>query len=86
MPEASENGDENDSDEEDKDGDTNNLEISDNLQKAIFTNAENKPYPNGWISVNELQLNEDVLGLYQQPHFNPNKLTVVFKLLISLSH
>ena len=64
MPEASDNGDDNYSDDEDQDGDTDDLEISAHLQKAIFTNAEKKSCPNGWIAVNDLQPNEIVLGLY----------------------
>ena len=36
--------------------------------------------------MNDLQPNKDVLGHYQYPHFNPNKVRVGVKLLISLAH
>ena len=36
VPKASENGDDNDSNEEDQDGDTYDLEIAAHLQKSIF--------------------------------------------------
>ena len=48
--------------------------------------AGNNSCPNGWIYVNNLQLNEDVLGFYQQSHFNTNKVRVGFKLLITLDY
>ena len=53
-------------------------------KNQFFTNDENKSCPKGWISVNDLQPNEDVLGHYQQPHFNPNKVRVGVKLPIPL--
>ena len=36
--------------------------------------------------MNYLQPNEDVLGRYQQPHLNPNKVRFVVKMFIPLSH
>ena len=36
--------------------------------------------------MNDLQPNEYVLGCYQQPYFNPNKVRVEVKLLITLAH
>ena len=36
--------------------------------------------------MNDLQPNEDILGRYQQPHFDTNKVRVGFKLLIPLAH
>ena len=64
VPEASDNGDDNDSDEEDQYGDTDYSEIGTHLQKSIFTNAEKKTCPNGWFTVNYLQPNEASLGRY----------------------
>ena len=52
VNEASDNGDDNYSDEEDYDGDTDDLEIGDHYKKPFFTNAEKKSCPNGWIAVN----------------------------------
>ena len=69
MPEASAN-DDNDSDEEDQYGDTDDLEIGAHYKNPFLTNDEKKSRPNGWIAVNDLQLNEDVIGRYQKPHFN----------------
>ena len=42
VPEASENGDDNDSDEYDQDGDTDDLEIGAHYKNPYFTNAEKK--------------------------------------------
>ena len=64
VPESSYNGYDNDSDKEDQDGYIDNLEIGAHYKKPFFTNAENKSCPNGWIAVNVLQPNEDVLGRY----------------------
>ena len=86
VPEVSENGYDNDLDEEDQDRDTDDSEIGAHYKKPFFTNAENKSCPNGWIDVNDLQPNEDVLGRYQQPHLNPNKVRFVVKMFIPLSH
>ena len=36
--------------------------------------------------MNDLQPNEDVIGCYQQPQLNPNKVRVRVKLLIPLDH
>ena len=36
--------------------------------------------------MNYLRQNDNVIGRYQHPHFNPNKLRVGFKLLIPLTH
>ena len=36
--------------------------------------------------MSDLQPNEDVLGIYQQPQLNPNKVRVGIKLLIPLAH
>ena len=86
MPEATENGDDNYLEEEDQDGGTDDLEIGAHYKNPFFTNAENIPFPNGWIAVNYLQPNGDVLERYQQPHFNQYKARVGFKLLINLAH
>ena len=85
VSEASDNGDYYDSDEEDQDGDTDDLEIGAHYKNPFF-NSEKKSCPNGWISVNELQPHGDVLGRYQQPRFNPNEVRVGFKLPIPFSH
>ena len=54
-------------------------------KNPFFINAEKKSCPNGWIAVNYLQPNGDVIGRYQQPHYNPNKVRVGVKLLIPLA-
>ena len=86
MPEASDNGDDNDSGEEDQYRDTDDLEIGAHNKNQLFTNAENKSCTNGCIAVNDLQPNEDVLGRYQKPHFNPNKVSFGVKMLIPLAN
>ena len=68
------------------DGYIDDLEIGDHRKKQFVTNAENKSCPNGWISVNDLPTNEDVIGCHQHPHVNPNKIRVIVKLLINLAH
>ena len=85
MPEASDNCDDNDSDDEDQDGDTDDLAIGSNFKNPFFTNDENKSCPNGWIALNGLQPNEDVLERYQRPHSNTNKVRVGVKILIPLA-
>ena len=64
MTEASNNGDDNDSDEEDQYGDTDDLEIGDHYKNPFFINAEKKSCPNGWFDVNDSQPNEYFLGRY----------------------
>ena len=86
VPEASDSCDDNDLDEEDQYGYTDDLEICAHYKKQFFTNDANKSCPNGWIDVNYLQPNEDIIGHYQHPQFNPNKVRVGVKLLIPLAH
>ena len=86
MPEAPDNGYDNDSDEEDQYVDTDDLGIIDHYKNQFLTKAENKSCTNDWIAVNDLQPNECVLERYQQPYFNPNKVRVGVKMLISLAH
>ena len=86
MPEASDIGYDNDSDEEDQYGGTDDLVIGDHYKKPFFTNAEKKSYPNGCIAVNDLQQNENLFGCYKHPHWNTNKDRIGVKLLIPLAH
>ena len=86
MPEASDNGDDNDLDKEYKYGDTDDLEIGAHYKNPFLTNAENKSCPNGWFAVNDLQPNAAVLGCYLQPHFNSNTVRFGVKILIPLNN
>ena len=86
MPEAPANGEDNDSYEEDQYGDTYDLDIGADYKNTFFINSENKSFPNGWISVNELQPNKYVIGRYQYPQLNSNTVRVGAKMLIHLAH